>query len=83
VTYGSSTLPSLDIADAEGSYRYDGLEVFGWEISAGPFSPMGMIFEQLTIQRIAPACPSDLTDDGIVDGADLGTLLGDWGSCGQ
>lgn len=25
--------------------------------------------------------PSDLTGDGVVDGADLGTLLGAWGSC--
>ncbi len=78
VTYEASMLPSLDIADAEGSYRYDGLQVFSWETSAGPFSPMGLIFEQLTIQRVAPLCPSDLTNDGIVDGADLGTLLGVW-----
>ncbi len=32
---------------------------------------------------VGPACvPADLTCDGIVDGADLGTLLGAWGSSG-
>ncbi|HMN97158.1 MAG TPA: hypothetical protein PKC43_11770 [Phycisphaerales bacterium] len=29
----------------------------------------------------APDCPSDLTGDGVVDGADLGILLGFWGAC--
>jgi len=28
-----------------------------------------------------PSCPQDLNDDGMVDGNDLGTLLGSWGSC--
>jgi len=28
-----------------------------------------------------PRCPPDFNDDGIVDGADLGTLLGQWGPC--
>lgn len=27
-------------------------------------------------------CPADLNGDGVVDGADLGALLGDWGSVG-
>jgi hypothetical protein len=29
----------------------------------------------------APACPADLDGDGTVSGADLGALLGNWGSC--
>jgi hypothetical protein len=28
------------------------------------------------------ACPADLNDDDVVDGADLGALLGDWGGAG-
>lgn len=28
-----------------------------------------------------PTCAADLSDDGIVDGADLGALLGAWGPC--
>jgi hypothetical protein len=31
--------------------------------------------------RSAP-CPSDLTGDGTVSGADLGILLGEWGTDG-
>lgn len=27
-------------------------------------------------------CPSDLTHDGVVDGADLATFMGQWGTCG-
>jgi hypothetical protein len=27
----------------------------------------------------APPCPADLNDDGVVDGADLASLLGNWG----
>ena len=29
-----------------------------------------------------PTCPADLTNDGVVDGIDLGQLLGAWGDCG-
>lgn len=29
----------------------------------------------------APACPTDLVADGVVDGNDLGSLLGEWGAC--
>ncbi|MBX3354061.1 MAG: hypothetical protein KF724_00005, partial [Phycisphaeraceae bacterium] len=28
-----------------------------------------------------PPCLADLNDDGVVNGADLGTLLGSWGAC--
>jgi hypothetical protein len=30
---------------------------------------------------VAPPCPADLNRDGVVNGADLGILLGAWGSC--
>ncbi|MBM4112810.1 MAG: integrin [Phycisphaerae bacterium] len=32
---------------------------------------------------IATAIPGDLNDDGVVDGDDLGTLLGQWGDCAE
>ena len=32
---------------------------------------------------IPPACPSDATEIGIVDGIDLAALLGSWGTDGQ
>lgn len=44
--------------------------------------PASVIVEDFTFTPIdppAPACPADLTDDGLVDGGDLGLLLGDWG----
>jgi hypothetical protein len=33
------------------------------------------------IPPTAPACPADLNNDGLVNGADLGLLLGAWGPC--
>ena len=41
------------------------------------------IYAIATIQlgQTAPPCPSDQNDDGQVDGADLGILLGAWGIC--
>jgi hypothetical protein len=30
----------------------------------------------------APDSPADLTRDGVVDGDDLGQMLGAWGPCG-
>ncbi|MFO0873814.1 MAG: CRTAC1 family protein [Phycisphaerales bacterium] len=34
--------------------------------------------QTLTIASAAPACPADFDGNGSVDGADLGSLLGDW-----
>jgi len=80
VTYSGNTLSSLNIEDAVGSYGYDGIQVFSWETSLGPFSPQGMIFEQLTITPVASPCPADINGSGTVDGADLGELLASWGT---
>ena len=33
------------------------------------------------IAPAAPACPADLNQDGVVNGADLGLMLGSWGPC--
>ncbi len=33
-------------------------------------------------QGCPPGDPADLNDDGLVNGADLGILLGSWGPCG-
>jgi len=33
------------------------------------------------IAPAAPACPADLNHDGVVNGADLGLMLGSWGPC--
>lgn len=54
VTYGGELLSSLDIAGAVGTYDFGGLTVFNWTIDDGPFNPLGMLFEQLSITEVAP-----------------------------
>jgi hypothetical protein len=44
-------------------------------------------FDDLALRAVPPAppppqCPADLDDSGSVDGADLGVLIGSWGSSG-
>jgi len=38
-------------------------------------------FAVLALQALPPSSPADLNGDGVVDGNDLGALLGAWGSC--
>lgn len=53
VTYGGSTLSSLEILDAAGTYDFAGLTVFNWTIDDGPFSPIGLLFSEMTIEVLA------------------------------
>jgi len=56
VTYGDDPLDSLDILDAVGSYDFDGLTVFGFAVTDGPFDAMGLVFSDMTIEIVpAPA----------------------------
>jgi hypothetical protein len=49
-TYNNDPLPSLDIADAVGTYDFTGLTVFSMRIADGPVeSAMEMDFQQMTI----------------------------------
>ncbi len=54
-------------------------------VRVGAYSAAGFGTGTLTITPggtpCATPCPADLNNDGIVDGADLGTLLGAWGPC--
>lgn len=59
VGYNNDPLPSLDIIDAQGTYDFTGLTSFNTTIDDGPFNPVGMIFEQMTIEVIPE--PSSLT----------------------
>ena len=61
VTYVGSTLPSLDLLDALGSYDYTGLTVFGWSVDDGPFSPLGIDFVSMSIETLVPTW----TDEGL------------------
>ncbi|MFO0829456.1 MAG: hypothetical protein U0572_15065 [Phycisphaerales bacterium] len=76
VTYDNNPLPSLNVLDALGTYEYDGLTVFYWAVQDGGFEPLGMIFDSITLTRSA-----DIDGNHAVDAADLGILLGAWGSC--
>ncbi len=79
VTYLGGTLGSLDILDAAGTYDFDGLTVFHWTVDDGPFEPLGLVVESLTIVAAAPC--ADVDGDGAVGITDLLSLLAAWGSC--
>jgi hypothetical protein len=74
-------------AGQNGSGGSTGLSDTGWFVTnasdANPDTPTGTDYFVMRARVFAPApaCPADLTGDGSVDGADLGTLLGSWGPC--
>lgn len=49
VGYDGSTLSSLDILGALGTYDYTNLTNFNWTIDDDGFSPIGILFTQMTI----------------------------------
>jgi len=75
VTYGGDELPSLDIADAVGSYDFTGLTVFNWTIDDGPFNPLGMVFEDMSIVEVLPGATQGL-GCGVNPAGSLGVLSG-------
>ncbi len=80
-TFNSGTaLISLNILDALGNYTFADLSVFNWTLDQGPGTPVGMIYESMSITL---ACPADLDGNGAVDAADLSVLLGAWGTRGS
>ena len=74
-------------AGQNGTGGSTGLSDSGWFVTnasdANPDTPTGTDYFVIRARVVAPApaCPADLTGDGSVDGADLGTLLGNWGPC--
>jgi len=66
-TYPGTTLSSLDILGAVGTYSLTGLSVFDWRISVGPGDPMGMNYNTMTISVVpAPASMLCLAGLGLV-----------------
>lgn len=51
-----------------------GVPILGLHIDIGAI-------EFLPVTDVAPACPADLTGNGLVGSADLATMLGSWGVC--
>lgn len=74
-------------AGQNGTGGSTGLSDSGWFATnasdANPETPTGTDYFVMRARVFAPApaCPADLNDDGQVDGADLGILLGAWGPC--
>ena len=79
VTYPDTTVPSLDLLDAIGSYDFTGISVFGWTI--GLFGGIGAeyIYDSMTIALVSePGCnDADLADPlGVLDLADVQAFIG-------
>ena len=79
VTYAPDTLSSLDILDAAGIYDFSGLSVFNWVVEDGPYSPLGVVFEQLTVEVVAADLVGDVNGDCIVNLNDLLLVISHWG----
>ena len=80
MTYGGTTLPSLDILDAVGSYDFTGLTVYNWVIEDGPFEAAFFDFASMTIEVLAERW-SDLGQglagtNGLPSLQGLGSLVG-------
>ncbi|MFT5478573.1 MAG: hypothetical protein ACI8Y8_003941 [Planctomycetota bacterium] len=58
VAYRGTTISSLDILDAVGSYDFTGLSVFNWTVDDGPFNPMLITFQSMTITRGSAPVPT-------------------------
>jgi len=54
VGYTGDTLSSLDILDALGTYTYDGLTSFYFNVNDGPFEAIGFDFFQMVISGSSP-----------------------------
>lgn len=65
-TYGGSTLSSLDILGAVGTYTFAGLSVFNWGLEDASFQPIGFIFDYFTISVVpAPSAAGLLLVGGL------------------
>ena len=84
VSYTGDTLNSLDILDAVGTYDYDGLTRYYFNLVDCGFEVVGLIFEQMTITPEAVevavdvkpgSCPNPINakSNGVVPAAILGT----------
>jgi hypothetical protein len=72
---------------ADGGVRAWGRDDWGQCSLAEPVGPVASVaagggVSLLVIGARSAPCPSDLTGDGTVSGADLGILLGEWGTDG-
>ena len=59
-TYTGDTLSSLNILDALGTYDFTGLTTFQWTVKDGPFDPMTLVFDSVTISAVDVPEPETL-----------------------
>lgn len=73
VTYPDTTVPSLDLLDAVGSYDFTGISVFNWTV--GRFGGIGAeyTYQSMTIEVVHAGCnAADIADpSGVLDLADV------------
>jgi len=74
VAYGSDYANTPCVERGSEAMPYDGMAQSA-TFAIGPYSCV--IYTQAS-----PTSPYDLNGDGVVNGGDLGTLLGQWGACG-
>jgi hypothetical protein len=78
---GGGTLPSLNILDAVGSWAFDDISSYNFNIARGEISvPCVMVAETVTISVDAPGCVGDFDGDGGVDSDDVIAFFGAWDS---
>ncbi|MCH2135510.1 MAG: hypothetical protein MK101_02885 [Phycisphaerales bacterium] len=82
MSYDGEALSSLDILQAEGVYDFEGLSVFNWVIEDGPYVPLGVLFESLTIEVMEEGLPGDVNGDCVVDVSDVLLIVSNWGATG-
>lgn len=85
--FALKTFFPMGSAGQNGTGGSTGLSDSGWFVTnasdSNPDTPTGTDYFVMRARVFAPApaCPADLNGDHIVDGADLGALLGAWGPC--
>ena len=77
------TIPiDLELFEARGAIHGFGDLVIEWDQDGDGFpDPGGSITLCPPMPNAGPTCPGDFNNDGDVDGADLGQMLGNWGAC--
>lgn len=80
----------IELAPGQIKVTRDGMPIFDvsdpsylggtGSIAAYGFSQDNIVLSNVCITPTPTTCPADLTNDGVVNGADLGVLLGSWGT---
>lgn len=85
--FTTKTFSPIGNAGQNGSGGSTGLSDTGWFVmnlsDANPDTPTGTDYMVLRARVFggSPACAADLDGDGLVEGSDLGIMLGSWGTC--